>query len=251
MAKDTIFVKTLDSIEDYLALQQQLQEALKKGLFSMAQAKYSMGPFGQAQYNMDMQASATVSVIENTDSDSLYDRFELNRAPGQPPTSSTKNRTSPASAATSSATSTSKRQATETHQAPSKPQQPTTQQSTANRNSRDRANQHTSSSPTTPSAEAGTSGMQENADPGVDSFVESLSALAVKEEGGGSSKRGIDPLHWFGVLVPPTLREAQRSFVTVLELCVKLANASQQIREGAEELSLEAGSEEGSSALSS
>ena len=33
-----------------------------QGLFSLAQAKYSMGPIGQQQYDMEMQASSTVHI---------------------------------------------------------------------------------------------------------------------------------------------------------------------------------------------
>ena len=37
---------------------------MAQGLFSLAQAKYSMGSLGQQQYDMDMKASAIVEVIE-------------------------------------------------------------------------------------------------------------------------------------------------------------------------------------------
>uniref|UniRef100_A0A7S0VIH5 Vacuolar ATPase assembly protein VMA22 n=1 Tax=Polytomella parva TaxID=51329 RepID=A0A7S0VIH5_9CHLO len=39
-----------------------------------------------------------------------------------------------------------------------------------------------------------------------------------------------NPLHWFSVLPPSSLREAQKDFLEVVNLCLDLANASQQIR---------------------
>ncbi|PNH09905.1 hypothetical protein TSOC_003437 [Tetrabaena socialis] len=47
--------------------------------------------------------------------------------------------------------------------------------------------------------------------------------------GGGGGGGGGDPLHWFGVLVPPALKEAQGQFGAVLDMCVQLANAAQRM----------------------
>ncbi|GIL79993.1 hypothetical protein Vretifemale_9191 [Volvox reticuliferus] len=48
--------------QEYLQLQARLQDQLKKGLMNLARAKYSMGPIGQAQYDMEMQASVRVAI---------------------------------------------------------------------------------------------------------------------------------------------------------------------------------------------
>ncbi|EFJ47286.1 hypothetical protein VOLCADRAFT_92018 [Volvox carteri f. nagariensis] len=57
------FVAAMDSIQEYMQLQAKLQGQLKQGLLSLARAKYSMGPIGQAQYDMDMKASVRVGVF--------------------------------------------------------------------------------------------------------------------------------------------------------------------------------------------
>ena len=36
-----------------------------QGLFSITQARYSMGALGQQQYDAEMQATATVTVVED------------------------------------------------------------------------------------------------------------------------------------------------------------------------------------------
>ncbi|KXZ41153.1 hypothetical protein GPECTOR_718g873 [Gonium pectorale] len=56
------FVKSMDAIQEYLQLQVKLQEQLKQGLLSLARAKYSMGPIGQAHYDADMRATTRVAV---------------------------------------------------------------------------------------------------------------------------------------------------------------------------------------------
>jgi hypothetical protein len=41
-----------------------------------------------------------------------------------------------------------------------------------------------------------------------------------------------NPLHWFGVLVPPPLREAQGHFTSAVDQCLaRLANSAQQIQQ--------------------
>ncbi|GIL62422.1 hypothetical protein Vafri_16654, partial [Volvox africanus] len=61
-AAEREFVESLDTLQEYLQLQARLQDQLKQGLMNLARAKYSMGPIGQAQYDMDMKASVRVAV---------------------------------------------------------------------------------------------------------------------------------------------------------------------------------------------
>ncbi|GIM08900.1 hypothetical protein Vretimale_12802 [Volvox reticuliferus] len=61
-AAEREFVETMDALQEYLQLQARLQDQLKKGLMNLARAKYSMGPIGQAQYDMEMQASVRVAI---------------------------------------------------------------------------------------------------------------------------------------------------------------------------------------------
>jgi hypothetical protein len=89
--KEAKFVGTLHAIDDYLAACTQLTAALKGGWFSLARAKYAGAPgasLGQAAYPGDMRASAVVSVVEPSDPDDLFDRFELQRAADGPSVSS-------------------------------------------------------------------------------------------------------------------------------------------------------------------
>jgi hypothetical protein len=45
------------------------------------------------------------------------------------------------------------------------------------------------------------------------------------------STRPLDPIHWFGVLVPPSLRKAQKSFTDVVTVSVpNILNLSSQMR---------------------
>lgn len=46
-----------------------------------------------------------------------------------------------------------------------------------------------------------------------------------------STKKPRDPLHWYGILVPPPLRACQKSFVSAIERpAIEAANASQALR---------------------
>jgi hypothetical protein len=126
--KELSFVRTLDQVQDYVIAQEALRELLRSGLFSIAQTKYSKGCIGQQQYDMEMEASARVDVLENSASQgspSTCSTFELHRGEGEK-----------------------------------------------------------------------------------------------------------DPLAWFGVMVPPSLRDAQQSFKQALEVVVQLANHAQQIKQG-------------------
>ncbi|KAG1666154.1 hypothetical protein FOA52_011566 [Chlamydomonas sp. UWO 241] len=88
MIKEEAFTGTVDAVEEYLGLQRQLKAALQKGLFSLAQAKYSMGALGQQHYlGADMRATSTVAVVDDKGSDSMYSGFELRGAGGAPSTS--------------------------------------------------------------------------------------------------------------------------------------------------------------------
>ena len=78
--KERVFVDVLQATDDYLAACEQLAAVLKGGWFSLARAKYaaaSATSLGQAAYPGDMRASAVVGMVEPSDPDDLYDRFEL------------------------------------------------------------------------------------------------------------------------------------------------------------------------------
>eukprot|EP00210_Caulerpa_lentillifera_P002981 g2846.t1 len=47
-----------------------------------------------------------------------------------------------------------------------------------------------------------------------------------------------DPLHWFGVLVPPSLRHSQKSFKSVIPLIVEIANHAQYINNATKEITV-------------
>ncbi|GAB7351840.1 hypothetical protein MBLNU459_g2400t1 [Dothideomycetes sp. NU459] len=51
------------------------------------------------------------------------------------------------------------------------------------------------------------------------------------------TKKSSDPLHWYGILVPPALRQAQASFVSLVEGPVaEAANSAQALRKGEVEI---------------
>lgn len=52
-----------------------------------------------------------------------------------------------------------------------------------------------------------------------------------KEESSRTTKKSTDPLRWFGILVPPALRAAQQSFISVVEEGVPLlATIAKELR---------------------
>ncbi|KAL5113483.1 hypothetical protein ACEQ8H_008647 [Pleosporales sp. CAS-2024a] len=58
-------------------------------------------------------------------------------------------------------------------------------------------------------------------------------ATAAKEDSEGSKKstKAVDPLRWFGILVPPALRSAQADFIAAIEGPVpRLANVAKELR---------------------
>lgn len=55
--------------------------------------------------------------------------------------------------------------------------------------------------------------------------------LNEKDNSSKPSKKSTDPLRWFGILVPPALRSAQQSFISVVEGPIpQIANIARELR---------------------
>ncbi|GAX81574.1 hypothetical protein CEUSTIGMA_g9002.t1 [Chlamydomonas eustigma] len=83
--EEKCLVNAVDLSEEYLRLQERLKITLKKGLFSISQAKYCKGNIGQQHFNMDMKATTLVTVTEDDSTDSMYSTFELLTQPRAAP----------------------------------------------------------------------------------------------------------------------------------------------------------------------
>lgn len=77
MPNEGQFFVVMQCIDEYLAAQERLGQALKDGWFSIARGKYSLGSaLGPQRYPGDMEATALVQTVQ-PDEDSIYDGFEL------------------------------------------------------------------------------------------------------------------------------------------------------------------------------
>lgn len=57
------------------------------------------------------------------------------------------------------------------------------------------------------------------------------------DEPSKKTKKSSDPVHWYGILVPPQLRQSQSSFVTIVEgPMLEAANSAQALRRGEVEI---------------
>ncbi|GLI71274.1 hypothetical protein VaNZ11_016401 [Volvox africanus] len=297
-AAEREFVESLDTVQEYLLLQARLQDQLKQGLMNLARAKYSMGPIGQAQYDMDMKASVRVVVrsgseggggavegASTTCSGSRYG-FEIQK---QPP-SATATVTAAAATATAAA-------ATAAATARLSPQSPAAAVGKAGgrRNvmekvaaadgvvqckdmdllddlldndgdedgglSRDSEKEEEEEEELKEANEflrrmrvllSGNGGDDDGGVGDVGDSDGNCAGSGVAESkmtrrfrrDGRNGGGGGGPLHWFGVLVPPALKDAQSGFSAALETCLQLANTAQRMRPGAPVASSSAGAAE-------
>lgn len=194
-AAEATFVEVLDTAQAYLELQQQLSQQLKQGLFDLARAKYSMGPIGQAQYDSEMQATslATVQAAQGENGCSRQgQRYRFKPCDGPRPREA------------------AAQQGEEGVAGSSDDEEGCEEDFAFLRR------------------------LREEADEVGGSCAHGAAAASSTGKGGrlAGRRHGAEPLHWFGVLVPPALKDSQASFRQALETVIKLANAAEQLRHG-------------------
>ncbi|CAK1359251.1 hypothetical protein CB0940_05489 [Cercospora beticola] len=209
---DTLWAQYLDLVDDYITAQAAIKEHMSSGFFSLAQANFksSRGRYGQDYY--DERAVATTRTIVEAQDQGISMRV-------------VKNAVAVEASSTSKATS----DGSEEQGLPDKQSEESTEKS------------HPADYPTpaaTPEPEGKqeplnvrNATLQETRKPGVKmNSSENVSEIQ-------TAKPKIDPrdpIRWFGILVPPTLRQAQASFNSALldsQSLSKALNGSRRMRE--------------------
>lgn len=221
LAKEAAFTELMDATESYLKHREQLSTATKQGVFSIAQAKYSVsGPLGKTQYDMEMEATTKVNILcgQPSWSDSEDDAGEEGPVPVPlfkllslthfKSDDSSGSQAGPDSSVESDSASTLQ-QGTD---------RPGTHSICTSK-----AAPHTVN-PGNVQARQGASELQA----GIRQKRGVTTSDHLHQSVNGDNKQK-DPLRWFGVLVPPSLRTAQAQFTSAVEHAVDLANARQRV----------------------
>ncbi|PRW60365.1 coiled-coil domain-containing 115 isoform X1 [Chlorella sorokiniana] len=254
---ESAFEEALDAAQEYLALQEALGAALRAGFLSLAQARYSMGADRVSALQLPAHMTATARL--QTDQGKLgLVRMEP-KARLAASSSGTSSRSSAAGAANDSAAASSTESIPDSADAAP---------------AEDKTNAAQAAQPALQAAAQGSGAQQQQSggEPGdvaallqrmqllaqqSDSLVDELAAKYCSGDGDAkasgaaaapsSSGAGGDldgeyeevahpsrPLHWFGSLVAPSLRDAEGHFCRALELVVQAANAQAALRRGLE-----------------
>ncbi|GIZ38083.1 hypothetical protein CKM354_000150900 [Cercospora kikuchii] len=209
---DTLWAQYLDLVDDYTTAQAAIKKHMSSGFFSLAQAnfKLSRGRYGQDYY--DERAVATIRTIVEAQDQGISMRV-------------VKHAEADEASSTSNATSTG----SEEQGLPDKQSEEPTEKP------------HPTDYPT-PAATPEPEGKQELADASNTSPQDPQTTGSKLETSGNISEDESvtpridphDPVRWFGILVPSTLRQAQNSFtdaVLNIQSCSKAMNSSRRMRE--------------------
>ncbi|THY44725.1 hypothetical protein D6C98_08096 [Aureobasidium pullulans] len=191
---DALWEKHLTLLDSYHQAQQQLARHFSSGFFDLAQATFKSTTrvrYGQEYYDDRMQATRRFEASTN---DNDLPCLAL-KADDTSPSTDTSNEHS-----TKSTEKSSDEQAKE-----KKPDQPDQQQPTP---------------PSTPPRDTEEEKLSEEQD---------KSKTTSHQDKAQNKPR--DPLHWYGILVPPALRASQNSFISAVESpLIEAANSAQALR---------------------
>ncbi|KAF2073395.1 hypothetical protein CYY_005308 [Polysphondylium violaceum] len=179
-----------DELEYLNELREQYNELLKNGYFYLAKSRYSMGlkSLGQLQYPENIKSTFTIT-IDSDNSLSIHERQDKKKSP-----SSSSNNTSSSS---SSTTTTTKRRG-------------------GNKESKTKADSDDESSD---DESENNNNNQENNENNQDG-----------EKKPATPKRGNkelikkDPIYWFGIMTPSTLKQSQSYFKQSINLSLEMSN---------------------------
>ncbi|THX28531.1 hypothetical protein D6D10_09181 [Aureobasidium pullulans] len=194
---DALWEKHLTLLDSYHQAQQQLARHFSSGFFDLAQATFkstSRVRYGQEYYDDRMQATRRFEASTN---DNDLPCLAL-KADDTSPSTDTSNEHS-----TKSGEKSSDKEAK--GKKPDQPDQPEQQQPTP---------------PSTPPRDTEEEKLSEEQD-----------KSKTTSDQDKAQKKPRDPLHWYGILVPPALRASQKSFISAVESpLIEAANSAQALR---------------------
>ncbi|THY05060.1 hypothetical protein D6D01_10041 [Aureobasidium pullulans] len=191
---DALWEKHLTLLDSYHQAQQQLAHHFSSGFFDLAQATFKSTTrvrYGQEYYDDRMQATRRFEAL--TDDNDLP--CLALKADDTSPSTDTSNKHS-----TKSGEKSSDKEAKEKKTDQSEQQQPTP--------------------PSTPPRDTEEEKLSEEQDKSKTTSGQDK-----------AQKKPRDPLHWYGILVPPALRASQKSFISAIESpLIEAANSAQALR---------------------
>ncbi|TIA13645.1 hypothetical protein D6C80_06173 [Aureobasidium pullulans] len=193
---DALWEKHLTLLDSYHQAQQQLARHFSSGFFDLAQATFkstSRVRYGQEYYDDRMQATRRFEASTN---DNDVPCLAL-KADDTSPSTDTSNEHSTKSGEKSSDKEAKKKKTEEPEQQPTPPSTP----------------------PGDPDEE----------EPSKEQEEQDTSKTTSHQD--KAQKKPRDPLHWYGILVPPALRASQKSFISAVESpLIEAANSAQALR---------------------
>ncbi|THX54508.1 hypothetical protein D6D06_05452 [Aureobasidium pullulans] len=192
---DALWEKHLTLLDSYHQAQQQLARHFSSAFFDLAQATFKSTTrvrYGQEYYDDRMQATRR---FEASTDDNDLPCLAL-KADDTSPSTNTSNEHSTKSTEKQSVEESEKKKTEEPEQQPTPPSTPP------------------------PGTEEKLSGEQEE---------QAKSKTTSHQD--KAQKKPRDPLHWYGILVPPALRASQKSFISAVENpLIEAANSAQALR---------------------
>jgi len=191
---DALWEKHLTLLDSYHQAQQQLARHFSSGFFDLAQATFKSTTrvrYGQEYYDDRMQATR---------------RFEASTNDNDVPCLALKaDDTSPSTDTSNEHSTISGEKSSDKEAKGKKPDQPDQQQPTP---------------PSTPPRDTEEEKLSEEQD-----------KSKTTSDQDKAQKKPLDPLHWYGILVPPALRASQNSFISAVESpLIEAASSAQALR---------------------